>query len=48
MMLDWISERSYASQLYRWGDLQQELLSGFRLDAAAYSEDDVQTALGRR
>jgi hypothetical protein len=47
MVLDWISEKNYESQLYRWGDLQQELLRGLRLDSAGYGEEDVQSALGR-
>jgi len=45
MMLDWIADQPYASQLFLRGDLQRMLERGARL--GVYSEEDVLHALGR-
>lgn len=45
MMLDWIADRSRASQLFVWGDLQRLLERGHRLPG--YSEDETRRVLGR-
>lgn len=46
MLLDWLATMDdYRSQLFRWGQLQQLLTGGFRLDG--YGEDEVRRALGQ-
>ena len=45
MLLDWIASLpEHRSQLFRWHDLQQRLIQGFRLPN--YREDDMRVALG--
>jgi hypothetical protein len=46
MMLDWLSTQAYESRLFRWGQLQQLLEQGFRLEG--FSEEDIGHALGQR
>ncbi len=36
---------NYRSQLFRWHELQQRIIGGFRLDG--YGEDEVRQALGQ-
>lgn len=46
MMLDWLGQLGqYRSCLFQWNDLQQQLLSGFRLHG--YTDQDVRLAIGR-
>jgi hypothetical protein len=46
MMLDWIVIRGERrSRLFEWGDLQYQIMQGFRL--AGHSESDVRLALGQ-
>ncbi len=45
MLLVWLNDRQdERSYLVQWNDLQQRLLSGFRLDA--YTEDEVRESVG--
>ncbi len=46
MLIDWAATfPDHRSQLFRWHDLQQELIAGFRLPG--YSEAEVRLALGQ-
>lgn len=46
LLLDWLGALlQYRSRLFQWNDLQQLLLTGFRLPG--YSEDEVDEALAR-
>jgi len=46
MMLDWLGDREYRSQLLTWGAFQQELIRGLRPPLDQYTEADVRQALG--
>lgn len=48
MMLDWIDAEfpDPRNTLFRWTDLQQQLIGGYRL--ANYSADEIAMALGRQ
>ncbi len=46
MLIDWAASLpDYRSHLFRWHDLQQQLIAGMRLPD--YSEEDVRMALGQ-
>jgi len=46
MLIDWAASfPDYRSHLFRWHDLQQQLIGGMRLPG--YDEDDVRMALGQ-
>ena len=46
LMLDWIATfPQHASQLFRWSDLQQQLIHGYRLPG--WREEDIHDSLGR-
>ena len=46
MLIDWAATfPDHRAQLFRWHDLQQRLIAGFRLPG--YSEADVRLALGQ-
>ena len=45
MMLDWMATMDYQSRLFKWGDLQQQLIRGYRLPGAVYTEADAREAL---
>lgn len=46
MLIDWAASLpDYRSHLFRWHDLQQQLIGGMRLPD--YNEDDVRMALGQ-
>ncbi len=47
MMVDWAGVRGSVSQLFQWGDLQQALLSGYRLPGTEYTEIELRTVLGQ-
>ena len=46
LLLAWLGTLDeYRSRLYQWNDLQQRLLSGFRI--SGYTEEEVEEAVGR-
>lgn len=46
MMLDWLAGRDHHFRLFSWGDLQQDLLRGYRIPVGTYTEADARHALG--
>lgn len=46
LLLQWVGEHERESRLFTWGELQQELLRGYRIPGVLFSEEDVRTAVG--
>ncbi len=46
LLLEWVGEHEQESRLFAWGELQYELLRGYRLPGGLLSEEDVRTAVG--